>query len=606
MLALLLGLATASAALGAPSIRARIQPNQIALGQEARLEITVSGATNAPTPRPAPVPGLQIQGLGQTMSMQFAGGAMTTESTNNYVVRPERTGEFEIPAISLTVDGQTVSTNPLTLLVVAAGQAAPSARAPREAGERAQTEEAAEPEAPVAILEVAGLPERKLYVGEVVPVEIQLFIREGTRVTEASPPTLLGSGFTLHRNSDQDPTQRRVRRGDTTYTRLSFPAALSPISAGDLALIAGLDVTARVPKRVPRQRRRFDDPFFDSFFDSFAYRAVEQKIPVRSADLTLRVAPLPEEGRPASFSGAVGKFSMTTTAEPLSVDVGDPITARIDITGSGNFDRLELPPADETEAWRSYDPTSTFEAEDALGLTGRKTFEQALLPLHPDVDELPLPTISYFDPIEGRYVTLAADPLPIEVRAVASRRRGAPPAQSRAALEAYELAPNAIEVGPLVTSLRPAASRAWFLPLAAVPCLAVPVALWWGRRRRELAADPRRARALALKQQIARLREQMDDAVTRDQAPEFFDAARRGLQECMTGLEGEASAQSLTLRDMEERLRDDPATAARVRAVFEAADALAYGGGPTDSTELARQRDEVASLLEELAQKEGV
>lgn len=589
----------------APSIRARIQPNQIGLGQDARLEVVVSGASNAPTPRPAPVPGLRIQGLGQTMSMQFVGGAMTTETTHTYAVRPERTGEFEIPAITLTIGGRAVSTRPLTLSVLPAGEKP----RPNEAAEGPSSgSEEKDPGAAnledVALLRIDGVPDRELYLGEVIPVEIQLFIREGTRVTEASPPRMLGSGFTLSRPSDDEPVQRRVRLDDGVYTRLTFPAALSPVAAGDLALTAALDLTARVPKRVPRTRRRFDDPFFDSFFDSFAYRAVEQKIPVRSAETTVRVASLPTKDRPPGFTGAVGQFSMTTTADPLDVAVGDPITLRVDVSGRGNFDRLQLPAVERSASWRAYDPTETFEPSDRLGIQGQKTFEQALLPLQPDVRELVLPEVSYFDPERQRYVTLSADPLPIEVRGAPGGPRTVPVGRTRAGVDVYELAPNAIELGAMSTSLWPNATRAWFAALQGLPVLALAGAIWWGRRRRARAGDPERLRAAAMRAELNRLRQDMDDAVDAGDATRFFEAARRALQERLTGLPGTAAARSLTLREVDERLVGHPETAARVRALFQAADALAYGGAPSEGSELARSRDEVSSVLETLDQLE--
>ncbi len=607
-IAITLGSALGAPADAAPTISARIQPNRIPLGQDARLIVTVSGATNAPTPRPAPVPGLEIRNLGQTMSMQFVNGAMTSEVTNTFLVRPTRVGAFEIPKISVAVGGETLSTRELTLQVVDVDRVPQVKRTQPRAATSPETEAdptmAAEGEPAIALLEVSGLPDREIFVGEVLPIEIRLYVREGTRVTEATPPTVVGSGFTLFRPSDGEPQQQRVRLAGGVYTRLTFPAALSPIAAGEIPLEASLDVTARIPKRVPRQRRRFNDPFFDSFFDSFAYRAVEEKIPVTSPPKPVTVAPLPKKDRPESFTGGVGRFSMEASAEPTTVAVGDPITLRIAIYGQGNFDRLQFPAPPESEDWKAYDPTSKFQAEDPLGLSGRKSFEQALLPLRPDITELPTRSLSYFDPERRRYVTLSTDAIPIDVSAAPAGHRPLPIGQTAlSGLDAYELAPNKIEIGTVRTGLEPTATRAWFLALQLLPLLGVGAAIRWGRRRRHLAGDPLHLRSQRVEGELKVLMQRMDAAVTAGDTHAFFEAARRALQERVAGIDGAISAQSLTPPEIDRRLADQPDLRDRVRDIFTAADALAYGGSRERSAELERQRDEVGSLLAELARK---
>lgn len=584
-----------------PTITARVQPNRIPLGQDARLEVTVSGATNAPTPRPAPVPGLDIQSMGQTMSMQFVNGSMTTEVTNTFLVRPTEVGQFEIPPIAVEVGGTTLKTRALTLHVVDAARVPQVERTRPGSAQNVERRDdptaGADGEPPIALLEVTGVPARELFVGEALPIEIHLYVREGTRVTEASPPALQGSGFTLQRPSDREPTQQRVRLSDGVYTKLTFPAALSPITSGDVPLEASLDITARIPQKVPRQRRRFDDPFFDSFFDSFAYRAVEQKIPVESDPLVVRVSPLPEEGRPESFTGGVGRFSLEATAEPTTVAVGDPITLRVSVYGEGNFDRLQLPPVRDDARWKAYDPTAEFQAEDALGLSGRKSFEQALLPLDPETTELPARQLSYFDPEQKKYVTVAAAAIPIEVRNAPSGHR--PRAVGRAApagVDAYELAPNVIELGTIRSSIAPYATRAWFLALPLLPIAAAAGAVAWGRRRRRLALDPRHARNKRLQDELRARTAKMDDAVRAGDAASFFASARRALQERVAALDDSARAESLTPTDIDKRLARHPELQTRVRDVFDAADALAYGGGQAPE-ELGRRRDDVLDLL---------
>src|SRR6185503_13316275 len=85
-----------------------------------------------------------------------------------------------------------------------------------------------------------------------------------------------------------------------------------------------------------RRRDAFGDPFFERFLqdDPFAER---HPFDVRADPITLNVLPLPEPGKPPTFSGAVGSFTMQVDAGPTQLTAGDPVTLRIHLTGSGNL-----------------------------------------------------------------------------------------------------------------------------------------------------------------------------------------------------------------------------------------------------------------------------
>ncbi len=584
-----------------PTIDAEVRPAVISPGQEARLTVTISGAANAPTPRIAPVAGLEIQNLGQTMSMEFVNGAMTTEVRHTFVVRARRAGTFRIPPAMVSIAGDELA-GPAVSLEVRAATGTGAGRNPPtgDAAERGAPGGNEPTEEGIALLEIRGLPDRRIYVGEVLPIDILLFIREGTRVTEASPPSIEGSSFTLARPSEGEPRQERVRRRDGLYTKLTFPGALSPIKTGELSLRVALDLTARVPKKVPRQRQRFGNPFFDSFFDSFSYRAVEEKVAIRSAPYRVAVAPLPTEGQPPGFSGGIGQFEISASAAPAEVAVGDPITITMVAQGRGNFDRLQLPGVSTSATWKTYPATTEFEPGDSLSLTGRKTFEQAVLPLDANIDEIPARALSFFDPERESYVTVSLPAIPIEVLDSATVRGTAPPRAAAAArLDRTDLAPNKIDLGPLVRDLSPVATRWWFAALPIAPILAAAGALAWGRRRRRQELDPRYRHRRHLRNTLQNLSGSMDAAVAEANATAFFDAARRSLQEALADDEPAVASTSLTARDLQQRLVARPDLRERVRDFFEAADALAYGG-QNDARDLERWRAEVAKLLTEL------
>src|SRR5690606_11361595 len=137
---------------------------------------------------------------------------------------------------------------------------------------------------------------------------------------------------------------------------------------------------------------------------------------VASAPVSLRVRPLPSEGRPGSFSGLVGRYAVEAKAEPRDVRVGDPITLTVTVRGDG--------PAEEI-------PTLDLAGQDGFGdqfkLTGErpttellpdvKRFTTMIRAREADVSAVPPIELTYFDARAGEYRTAASDAIPLRVQA---------------------------------------------------------------------------------------------------------------------------------------------------------------------------------------------
>ena len=61
----------------------------------------------------------------------------------------------------------------------------------------------------------------------------------------------------------------------------------------------------------------------------------------------------------------MGVFTLASDAAPLKLNVGDPITLKLKISGRGNFDRVTAPVMVDESGWRSY-PAS---ARNSLRMT---------------------------------------------------------------------------------------------------------------------------------------------------------------------------------------------------------------------------------------------
>jgi BatD DUF11 like domain len=393
---------------------------------------------------------------------------------------------------------------------------------------------------------------------------------------------------------DGKPSQSQEMIDGQPYVVLTWTTALSAVKAGEYSLGLELPVLVRTRERSRAPHGFFDDPFFDDFFG----RVVEKPVTIKIEPDAAKVLPLPSENRPTDFSGAVGRFEITAEASPTRITVGDPVTLRLKVTGMGNFDRVSSSLLTGSSDWKTYKPVARFESSDRTGYQGTKTFEQAVVPTQAGTREIPELSFSFFDPETRQYVTRHTAPLSVEVAQGAAPTAVAPaPKPTPAARdERPKLAPNRVEPGRYVSTLRPLFLQSWFLISNFVALAGIAVALLSLRRRDRLARDPRLLRASlagrAIREQLAT----MAAAAQRSEAGNFFAAARCALQRRL-GEQWNLPPETITLAEIKARCNGE---AEDLRRVFEMADRVAYSGENLPSADLAHWQSIVTKELERL------
>jgi hypothetical protein len=148
------------------------------------------------------------------------------------------------------------------------------------------------------------------------------------------------------------------------------------------------------------------------------YNGIAPKdITIGSAPSALKVLPLPTEGQPKDFDGAVGDFQVSSDISPASVAVGDPLTLRLHISGTGNFDRVDSTMFDHLDHWKTYPAKSSFTPSDPVGYQGEKVFEQPLIAAQPGEQSIPGLEFSYFNPNTRRYERAQTQPIKVTIAA---------------------------------------------------------------------------------------------------------------------------------------------------------------------------------------------
>jgi hypothetical protein len=420
-------LATGKARADDVQVSAALSDNTIDVGQSVDFTITVNGATDASVPENINVDGLTITYVGPNTQTQimfgsgFGSGSHIQRSVvHTYSVVAQRSGQFVIPSQQVVIDGETYNTRPLELR---AGGAASSGAGSSGAGGSSAgssggggTAQDSDGNSQLFYAEFV-LPRDSAYIGEALPIEIRLFVDARVRAQLLEMPEVTAEGCTVQKMTKPD--QNQVTRNGREYVMVTYKTAVTAATAGNIKLgPVTVLAEAQLPQARPRRRTGgpFDDPMFQNpfFDDAFRMMSPPQQIKIRGEPVDLAIKPLPAEGQPKSFAGAVGNFTLTTSVKPTMVEAGDPITITAKITGRGDFDRVTAPQITNPEGWRTYPPSSSFEGDDDIGISGTKKFDTAVI-AQTNKTQSPALEWSYFDPIKEQYVTLTGEPTPIKV-----------------------------------------------------------------------------------------------------------------------------------------------------------------------------------------------
>ena len=558
----------------APVIDETIAPAQISIGESAELRIKSSG-NDLQSPKLPVVPGLEFHVVEQLQGVEFIRGVTLATTTMVVRVTPEIAGTFLIPGIApkspplmLRVTPQNVGGSSMTRSGIVGETAADGIRLTEDGS---------------AFIRLST-DRREVYVGESVPIAIELGMRAGAVTSLNGLPTLTGSDFTLNDLSPR-PDRRETVIGGEPFLLLTWHSVLAPVKPGNFPLSVELPLTVRVSSR-PKREALLEDQLGDPFMQHVFGASVPKNVKAASPPLDLIVNALPTEDRPPEFSGAVGTFRISSDISPATAAAGDPLTLKMHITGTGNFDRVDSAMLEHVEHWKTYPPTSSFKSSDLLGFKGEKVFEQPVIASESGTQVLPALTFTYFDPATRRYETLHTSPLSVVISPSAAD--SAPTARP---VRSMGLRPDHTTRGPFANSLIPLYLRPSFLAIPSLLTILLAGA-WLKLRARGNAGygASRRNRSKAAQRALA----QMAEAARAGDSARFFTSARRAVRETLAVRWGTAP-ELITAAEMDVRLGGD-LDGEDIRRLFALADEASYGGQGLEGNDLMRWTELVRRL----------
>ena len=547
-----------AASVMAAEVEATLDRDSVPAGNGALLTLRISGG-NAGQPEIPAVENLLVQSRGRSQQIQIVNGITTASVTYTFAVGSQIPGDYQVPTIDVTVDGQKFSTQPLNLKVLDATAAQPPAGIPQNpagAGEEGDEEK----RFGFLTVELAASERKHAYVGEIAPVRIQAWLPADSRANLRSGIQPEGKAFTLHNVSDQPQQTQEIKDGKR-YLVVTWFGGISATKAGKFP--ASLSVNATVAVRdtaalkQPRQQRGgpFDDPFFDNIFDQMNTPMIQKDVTLKSDDQEIEVRPLPTQGRPSGFTGAVGNFKFDLVSIPADWKTGEPQQISARLSGTGNFALLNAPALTPGDGWKTYSGKDEFRASDEASFSGIKNFQFSAVALKGGARETAL-AFSFFDPAAGAYQTLTSTLKNIQITGedIIEVKPVETPAAKEPEKKLQKLFAQHSEMSA-PSPLLPLVSRPLFgriLALSAGLCLLGSI-LGWLRVRRD---DPKRSALLALEKAVREALSNAEKCAADGDVSGFFAAARLAIQQRLGALWNQPP-QAITLAEILARIPGD-------------------------------------------------
>ena len=383
-----------------------------------------------------------VSGPNQESSSSNINGKVTQYVAVGFSLQPKKPGTFTIGSAKAVADGKNYTSNPVTIQVTNA-----SSMLPKNNNSANSNPLSAFPgfnfdipSAPVRrefddfILKpgenVAAKTQKNLfiktdvsktncYVGEPIVVSFKLYTRLHSETTITNAPSFNGfsvSDLDVNNNAAQEKYNGRLYN---VYTLRKVE--LYPLQAGKITIdsvVADNKVTFIKSEYANSQ---LNSGFFDmlqNFGDAGipASGLVEQNVTLKTAPVTVDVKPLPSEGMPQDFRGAVGDFKISASLVKDNITTDDAGTLKVVVSGKGNIQLVNAPKIVWPEGIDAYDAKVKDNVDKSqVPMQGSKVFSFPFTVSKPGNYKIDSILFSYFDPETATYKTEYTPSLEVHV-----------------------------------------------------------------------------------------------------------------------------------------------------------------------------------------------
>ena len=404
-------LITACARFYPQSFTASVRSSKVGVGDQFEVSFSFSGAdvNNAKGfTSPDFANFMILSGPNQSTSMQIMNGAVSGSLTYSYYLQPRSIGTFNIGSASVSYKGTTFKTQPLKIEVVKGSAPPPGTNNQSGTNPDAQNSEIGK-----NLFIRVFADKQKVYLGEQVTVTYKLYTRLNIASQMQVSKLPQYQGFWAEEIETPNNIMFTTENVEGRQFRVGIlkKAALFPSQSGELTVSP---MELKVPVQIQKKRKSGNSVFDDFFNDPFFGNAETVQFNAKSNTVKVNVMPLPEN-KPESFKGAVGQFTLTSELNKNSTKTNEPLSLKLNISGTGNVSLLNVPEINLPSGMEKYDPKSTDQINRQGRISGKKSIEYLIVPRNSGKKEIPPVKFSYFDPNKKGYVTLSTPPYNINV-----------------------------------------------------------------------------------------------------------------------------------------------------------------------------------------------
>ncbi len=569
-------------------VYSQFSPPVIHLGQSSSYEITIYGTQDVSKEtirgKLHNVDGLKISNNPSVSSkFKLIQGTQTISITYSFNVQAEREGKFILEAWEVNIKGLNYKVPTAKLEVVPQGK-----------------------EFENSMFLKLDMPKNNFYIGESIPCYLKLYLRQDIQARMRAYPEKKGDAFTQSELRKEPYSSQETIKGQI-YRLFSWPLTLTALKAGREVLSYKIELAVVLPEKRSR-RSPFDTLFNDSFFNtnSLFNRGKFENITLFSKDISIDILGLPLEGKPNNFSGAIGVFKLKTSLPLTTVEAGEPITLTLITSGEGNFDRISAPLLTEKENFKLYPPKTEFTPTDDIGYRGEKSFEYIIIPQSEKLTSIPPMVFNYFDPKLGNYTDLSTQSIPIKVLPPSTQSPSSTPMiiakETENTVEVKSpptLLPIQLLPGKWFNDITPIFKKPVFLISQILPIILISLVALIRRRQLRFQSDEIFARRVSGNKSVRKWLAKARKAASKNDNHDFFKSAQRALQECV-GRHFPHRSESLTLTEIESYLTEHNAPDElhhTIRQFFNAADAIKFADGISESEPLSKWEKALSKLL---------
>ena len=418
---------------------ASISPAEIGKDEYVQLKLMVENANEVQQIVP---PSLKdfiiISGPNQESGMTMINGVVKKYIALSFVLKPKTTGNFTIAGALAKADAGDYKSNAVRLKVTAQSSgnnpaanlnsspfnsidpfAEPAPRSTYNDYILRKGENPADKIKKNMFIRVE-VDKKSAYVGEPVVATYKLYTRLKSESNMTKNPSFNGfSVLDIQQPNDMSyRTEKFEGREYNVY--IIRKVQLYPLLAGNLELgIAEIENNVQFIKAeyVNQQADALNDIFRDLAQLTIPPEGIDmQKVTLQSKPVSVLVKPLPDAGKPTTFKGAVGNFTIETRVEKNNFTTDDDGKMAIVIAGEGNLQMINAPEMLWPSGIEGFDSKATDDLfKGTVPVSGRKIFEFSFTISTPGTYILPAVEFSFFDIRDAKYKTVSSNPIEITV-----------------------------------------------------------------------------------------------------------------------------------------------------------------------------------------------